>query len=141
MNKAAYAVILMSLSVLGQVRAEDARTRSLDPFLDNDVLGVGRIDLTRVDVDKLAHSLITDKEQADEAAHSLSPWLSALRKAGAKEIYTLVILSELLSPSASPIPAIVPLAEGADAKAIGELMCGGGATKGPVSWPTCATVH
>src|SRR4051812_41695509 len=109
MNKVAYAVILMSVSVLTQARAEDPRTRALAPFLDNDVLGVGHIDLTKVDVDKLARSLVSDKEQAGEAALTISPWISALRKAGAKEIYTLVILPELLSPSTSPFPAVVPL--------------------------------
>ena len=35
----------------------------------------------------------------------------------------------------------MPLGEGADAKAIGELLCGGGSVKGPVAWPTCATIH
>ena len=68
-------------------------------------------------------------------------WFSALRKAGARESTCSWILPELLSPSASPFPRIVPLGEGTDAKAIGELLCGGGGDKGPVSWPTCATVH
>jgi prepilin-type processing-associated H-X9-DG protein len=45
-----------------------------------------------------------------------------------------------MSPASAP-PVIVPLGEGADAKAIGELLCGGGAVKGPISWPTCATLH
>ena len=46
-----------------------------------------------------------------------------------------------MNPTNSPPPVIVPLGEGADAKAIGELLCGGGAVKGPVAWPTCATIH
>ena len=53
----------------------------------------------------------------------------------------LGILPELLSPSTSPFPIIVPLGGGADAKAIGQLLCGGGSVKGPVTLPTCATVH
>jgi hypothetical protein len=50
-------------------------------------------------------------------------------------------LPEVLSTSTSPFPVIVPLGEGADAKAIGQLLCGGGTVKGPVTLPTCATVH
>ena len=53
----------------------------------------------------------------------------------------LGVLPEFLSPSASPFPMIVPLGEGADARAIGQLLCGGGSVKGPVSLPTCATIH
>ena len=49
-------------------------------------------------------------------------------------------MPEILSPSGSPPPVIVPLAEGADAKAIGALLCGGGPVKGPIHWPTCATI-
>src|SRR3954463_15851877 len=139
MKKAACVVLMLSLSVVSQARAEDARIRALTPFLDNDVLGVGHVDLTKVDLEKLAHCLIADKEQAGELVGTVTPWLSALRKAGAKEIYTLVILPELLSPSVSPFPAIVPLEQGADANAIGELLCGRGGAKGPVCWPTCAT--
>jgi len=74
-------------------------------------------------------------------AQTIAPWFAALRKAEAKEIYLLGILPELLSPSTSPFPVIVPLGEGADAKAIGQLLCGGGSVKGPVTLPTCATVH
>ena len=73
---------------------------------------------------------------------AVSPWVAALRKAGAKEIYLLVILPDLMSPSTSPPSGrSCRSAEGADAKAIGQLLCGGGAVKGPVAWPTCATVH
>jgi hypothetical protein len=74
-------------------------------------------------------------------AQTIAPWFAALRQAGAKGIYLLGILPELLSPSTSPFPVIVPIGEGADAKAIGQLLCGSGSVKGPVTLPTCATVH
>lgn len=50
-------------------------------------------------------------------------------------------MPELLSPTTSPFPVIVPFGEGADTKAIGQLLCGSGSVKGPVTLPTCATVH
>ena len=63
-------------------------------------------------------------------SQTIAPWFAALLKAGAKEIYLLGILHEVLSTSTSPFPVIVPLGEGADAKAIGQLLCGGGTVKG-----------
>jgi hypothetical protein len=122
-------------------RADDLRARAIAPFVDADVIAIGRLDLTKVDVDTLAHRLIADQESAAEAAQAVAPWFAALRKAGAREIYLLLALPDVMSPSGSPPPVIVPPSEGADAKAIGELLCGAGPVKGPVAWPTCATIH
>jgi prepilin-type processing-associated H-X9-DG protein len=141
MKNVVYALSVIFASALSSSRAEEGRSRAITPFLDNDVIGVGHVDLTKVDVEKLARSLITDQEQGGEMVHTLSPWILSLRKAGARELYAIVVLPELLSPSRAPISIVVPLDEGADAKAIGEILCGGGAAKGTLSWPTCATVH
>jgi hypothetical protein len=65
--------------------------------------------------------------------------LDALRKAGARELYVLVGVPGVTGEPSSLPPVLVPLAEGADAKAIGELLCGRGPVKGP-TWETCATV-
>ena len=135
-----YTFVPLILATLAAARAEDPRARTLAPFLDNDVIGVGRLDLTKVDVDRLAHALVADQELAGEVSRSISPWIAALRQAGAKELHLLVILPELLSPTGSPPPVIVPLGPGADAKAIGALLCGNATVKGPVAWPTCATL-
>ena len=80
-------------------RADDPRARTIAPFVDADVIAIGRLDLVKVDVDKLAHRLVTDQEQAGEISQALSPWVSALRKAGAKEIYLLVVLPDVMSPT------------------------------------------
>lgn len=141
MNTSKVLFISIALFGLAGARADDARSRAITPFLDNDVFAVGRLDLEKVDVEKLGHLLVTDQEQAGEMSQKIAPWIAALRKAGAKELYVLGILPELLSPSSSPFPLIVPLGEGADANAIGQLLCGAGGVKGPVALPTCATVH
>ena len=61
----------------------------------------------------------------------------ALRRAGARELFVVVNLSDLPG-----IPfVVVPLNEGADAAAIGRLFCGGGNEPLPIAFPTCATVH
>ncbi len=141
MNKSNCIFIFIPLIGLATARADDARSRAITPFLDNDVFAVGRLDLEKVDVEKLVHRLVIDQEQAGEMSQKIAPWITALRKAGAKELYVLGILPELLSPSSSPFPLIVPLGEGADANAIGQLLCGAGGVKGPVTLPTCATVN
>jgi hypothetical protein len=141
MMRLVFLLVPFALLGLDTAWADDARSRSIAPFLDNDVFAIGRLDLDKVDVDKLAHRMVADPEQAGEMAQTIAPWFAALRKAGAKELYVLGILPELLSPSSSPFPMIVPLGEGADARAIGQLLCGGGSVKEPVTLPTCATVH
>src|SRR5271157_1002785 len=141
MKRLVFVLVPFALFGLATARADDARSQAIAPFLDNDVFAVGRLDLAKVDVDRLAHRLVADQERAGEMSQTIAPWFAALRKAGAKEIYLLGILPEVLSPSTSPFPIIVPLGEGADARAIGQLLCGGGSVKGPVTLPTCAMVH
>src|SRR6516164_6161718 len=120
-------VLPITLTFCGlAARADDPRARAIAPF---------------VDADALARRLIADQESAAEASQAVAPWFAALRKAGAREIYVLVALADVMSPTGSPPPVIVPLSEGAEAKAIGELLCGTGGVKGPVAWPTCATIH
>jgi prepilin-type processing-associated H-X9-DG protein len=141
MRFAAFALVPLTLLGTAAARADDPRARALAPFLDNDVIAVGRLNLAKLDVEKLAGQLIADKQDAAEATQALAPWLAALRQAGAREMYILVVLPELISPSQAPFSAIVPLADGANAQTIGHLLCGGGAVKGPWQWPTCATIH
>jgi prepilin-type processing-associated H-X9-DG protein len=131
----------LALFGLSPARADDPRASAIAPFVDADVIALGRLDLVKVDIDKLAQRLVTDQEQAGEITQMLAPWVEALRKAGAREIYLLVALPDVLNPVHSPPPVIVPLAEGADAKAIGALLCGGGNVNGPIHFPTCATIH
>ncbi len=141
MKSMPYLLVSLLFCGLASARADDPRAHAIAPFVDADVIAIGRLDLVKVDVDKLAHRLVTDQEQAGEISQILAPWVAALRKAGAREIYLLVALPDVLNPAHSPPPVIVPLAEGADAKAIGSLLCGGEAAKGPIHFPTCAIVH
>ncbi|WP_337176553.1 DUF1559 domain-containing protein [Paludisphaera sp.] len=79
--------------------------------------------------------------EAEPLAAAYRPWLDALRKAGARELYVVVTLDELPPlPRSSPF-GLVPLEEGADAKAIGELLCAGDERGGPAAWTTCASIR
>jgi prepilin-type processing-associated H-X9-DG protein len=122
-------------------RADDSRARSIAAFLDNDVIGVVRIDLTKVDVEKIARRLAADPEQAAELSQAVSPWFAALRTAGSKDLYFLINLADTMNPEHASPSVIVPLAPGVDARGIGQFLCGGASTKGPIAWPTCATVN
>ena len=103
--------LLVPLALCGLVaaRADDPRARAIAPFVDADVIAIGRVDLVKVDVDKLARRLVADQELAGEVSQAISPWVAALRKAGAREIYLLLALPEVMNPSNAPPPVIVPL--------------------------------
>ena len=75
--------IVFALGGLVAARADDPRAGAVAPFVDADVIAIGRLDLVKVDVDKLAHRLVTDPEQAGEVSQAVAPWAAALRKAGA----------------------------------------------------------
>src|SRR5262249_59500214 len=71
---------------------------------------------------------------------ALQPWVAwsdALRRAGARELFVVVNLSDM---PGMPF-VVVPLNPGADATAIGRLFCGGGNQPPPIAFPTCATIH
>jgi hypothetical protein len=107
-------------------RADDPRTQAIAAFLDDDVIGVMRIDLARVDVEKIARRVAADPEQAAAMSQAVSPWFAALRTAGAKDLYLLINLTDMMNPEHAPPSAIVPLASGVEARGIGQLLCGGG---------------
>jgi len=118
----------------------DHRVSEVAPFVGSEVALVAHLDLTRLDIEKLAHPVLSrlgDEEDVREWSDRGTKWVAMLRQAGAKDLYVLVSLEDLPGP---PV-AVVPLSEGADAQAIGRVLCGGGNEKPPYAWPTCATIH
>lgn len=79
--------------------------------------------------------------EAEPLAAAYRPWLESLRKAGARELYVLAGLDDLPPAPYSAPWALVPLEDGADAKAIGALLCGGPEKGGPEAWTTCASIR
>ncbi|WP_165219294.1 DUF1559 family PulG-like putative transporter [Aquisphaera insulae] len=133
--------LVLALAATGvAVSADDPRPAAISPFLDAAVAAVARLDLAKVDADRLVHLWVAQRDQADGLAKLAAPVLDGLRKAGAKELYILFGLPGSNRSFTSLPPVVVPLEQGADAKAIGELLCGQGLVKG-VAWETCATVH
>lgn len=79
--------------------------------------------------------------EAEPLAAAYRPWHESLRKAGARELYVVATLDDLPPAPYSAPWALVPLEDGADAKAIGTLLCGGSEKGGPEAWTTCASIR
>ncbi|AMV39276.1 hypothetical protein [Planctomyces sp. SH-PL62] len=95
-------------------------------FLDDQATAVCRIKLDRVKVDEFLGGL----GEAALLENRLGPWVEALRKAGARELYLVATLDDLPPGPTPPPTALVPIEDGADAQAIGALLCGGPSTGG-----------
>ena len=133
-------LMLLALTGAGAAPPDDARTQAIAPFVGNEVAIVVRLDLARLSVEATARRLLgrfANEHEITQASQSTTDWIAALRQAGAKELFIVVDPADLPGP---PI-AVVPLAAGADARAIGQVLCGGGTAKPLFTWPTCATIH
>jgi hypothetical protein len=96
----------------------DARAKAIGPYLDEQTLSVGYLDVTRVDVDALATWLAevgkVPAKELEQPRQLARQWLTAFTKAGGKEMYTVVSLADLPDP---PF-VVVPLEEEADVRAL-----------------------
>lgn len=117
--------IVIGLSA-GQLHADAAadaaaRARQIAPYLDEQVIVVGRIDLARVDVKglfaQLPNSIDRQTIAVSEAAVQL--WIETFRKAGGAEIYVVGSLADV--PEQPPF-LIVPLTVGAKERDLADLL-------------------
>jgi hypothetical protein len=101
----------------------EARARAVAPFLDEQTIAVGHLDLTRVDVDAIVGMLAEygklDPGELAGPKKLVGDSLAAWTKAGAREMFVVVSLTDMLG---QPPFVVIPLEEGADAKAIGEAL-------------------
>jgi hypothetical protein len=102
--------------------ADDARAKTIAPFLDEQTLAVARIDLTKVDGDSLVTALAAlggiEADEAKDLKPDAERWLDEFRKAGGKELYLVFSLADI-----PEVPfVIVPLGANADAKALAGLL-------------------
>lgn len=92
-------------------------------------------------MDTFAGKLIEDKETAALVTKNFAPGLAALRDAGVRDLYVLARLEDFLPTGRSLPSGVATLAPGADAAAVGRLLCGKGDVQLPFAWPACATVR
>jgi prepilin-type processing-associated H-X9-DG protein len=112
---------------------------AIAPFLDDQTVIVGRADLSAVDPAAIAEWVLgvakdvkfAGQEDVAKQIGEFRPvaekWLADFRKAGGREIYVLVNLTDLAG--GGPV-VVLPVAPGGDARALRRLMMGGGADVG-----------
>lgn len=130
--------LLSVLILCGSARA--AAPKALAPFLDDEASAIVRIDLSKLDVAKTAGRLLGPLANEGQLAANIlmvKGRADSIREAGGTELFLIFGLN---SVSTGP-SVVVPLHGGADAKRIGEVLCGDGAKKSPHAWQTCAVVH
>src|SRR5437667_4672790 len=101
----------------------EARAKAVAPFLDEQLIAVGHVDLTRVDVSAIAEKLSEyaklKEEEIAGPKKEVGDWLAAWTKAGVRELYVVVSLADV--PGLPPF-VVVPLEGDADAKGLGEAL-------------------
>jgi hypothetical protein len=119
-------LFLASLSIaVPQAAAQDkydpaALAKTIAPFIDEQAIVVGRIDLARIDIDpviaKLGDLVPDRKEVLPMATAAATAWRQAFLKAGGHDIFAVFTLSPG-SPVRAPI-LVIPLRSGADENAV-----------------------
>jgi hypothetical protein len=114
--------LALALPAAGADSDADARARAVAPFLDEQTLAVARLDLTKVDAVTLATTLtdlgVIDADETQDIKARAARWLGDFARAGGKDLYVVVSLADF--PSFPFV--VVPLGEGADARAIAGLL-------------------
>jgi hypothetical protein len=123
--------LFLSLAIViglpaGQLHADAAtdaaaRARQIAPYLDEQVIAVGRIDLGRVDVKGLFAQLPNsiDRQTIAVSEAALQLWMETFRKAGGAEIYVVGSLADV--PEQPPF-LIVPLRDGVKERDVADLL-------------------
>lgn len=114
------AIVLTAALLAAQPDAKaEVRARAIAPFLDAQTVAVAHADLTRLDIDKIKPLIdllgFRERDTKDGGAPDVHGVLSALVKAGAKEMFLVASLADI--PGQPPF-AVVPVRDGADDKAI-----------------------
>lgn len=117
--------VFLSLSAAAAAADQPAegRARAIAPYLDDQVIAVARVDVTRLDAKAAAEKLErlhpADADTRAAFRKALADWVEAFTRAGGKELYAVVSLADL--PHQPPF-VIVPLEQNADARALAELL-------------------
>jgi len=107
-----------------------ARAAAIAPFIDEQTLAVGHVDIKRIHLDAIFAKITEIGKFTDEYDHkqvakmkaSMHRWMSDFLKAGGRDIYMILSLADL---PRKPICVVVPLRAGADRRAIRALLYSG----------------
>ena len=117
----------------------DAKAAAVAPFVGEEVAVVVHIELTKWDAQTFFRRVVgklADEDDLSAATKLIDGSVAALKAAGAKDLFLL------FEPADMPgLPtAVVPLADGADGKAIAALLTGS-VRRNPVRWPATETIR
>ncbi|HKI19378.1 MAG TPA: DUF1559 domain-containing protein, partial [Isosphaeraceae bacterium] len=132
-------VLFLTVAASAADQAAGASATAIAPFLGEETAVVVRIDLTKWDTQTFFRRVLgtlADEDDLNAGAKAVDGSVAALKAAGAKDLFLL------FDPVDMPgLPAaVVPLAEGADGKAIGEVLSGA-APRNPLRWPASETIR
>jgi hypothetical protein len=102
-------------------RAEDALPAALAPYVDDQTIAVGRIDLARVDLDVVFKQIVAisgDEKAAAASKQMATAAVADLRKAGVGVMYGVVSMADI---SGNPAYFVLPVAEADSPKVIEAL--------------------
>jgi Protein of unknown function (DUF1559) len=129
-----YSMLAITFVLAAPVPTEDAATlhaKVIAPYLDAQTYAVVRIDLTKPDADALATALgdfgVIDSADVKDLETEAFSWLAAFAKAGGKELYYVFTTAD----GPQRYFAVVPVADGADVRALGTLLTDTLAPPGP----------
>jgi hypothetical protein len=118
--------LLITIAACAPLRGADKAVddaKAISPFLEGGRVTLARIDLTRIDVaavsEKLAKLLPDAAAEAEPVRATAQRVHQSLQKAGVKDLYVLVSLSDL--PQEGPA-IVIPDAAGIDIKALEEAL-------------------
>ena len=120
MSTALAALVLVALGQVQGDPAAEARVKAIAPFVDSDVFAVVQVDVARLDGPTLFTKVFGEPlpPVAADGKRILLHWSDDLKAAGAKELYVVFSIIDIL---ARPI-LVVPLSEGAKAEAIAKAI-------------------
>ena len=141
-NAAILASVLLALSVASHAApAFDAaaRAEAVAPFIDDMTVAIGRLALSRVDMEAIwavVVELLPERERQDvkemaKTKQFVRRWIKAFLAAGGRDIFWVGSLADI---PPKPLLLVAPLQSGADARTIRALLYSGRAD-GPVSRP------
>ena len=141
---AASLVVLAILSASRATAAEEfdpaARAAAVAPYLDDQAIAVGRIDLTRIDREALFEEIVAVfakagmaapdgvrleqefRAEASKVRAQGEKWIEEFTRAGGRELYLVVTLADFPQ---EPFFVIAPVKEGGDHRAVAGLLYSG----------------
>jgi hypothetical protein len=132
--------MLLFAALPGEEPAANAPATAIAPFLGDEVAAVVHIDLKKWGASTFFRRVLgplADEDDLSSGFKAIDSSVAALKTAGAGEVFLLFDPAHV--PPALPT-AVVPLAEGADGKAIAAVLSGS-MPRNPFRWPSAETIR